>query len=100
MSAEDCKIYVPVQADFDASGRMVPRRLRWTDGEIYEIDRVLDLRPAAAQKAGGQGDRYTVRIREQETFLFFEHDPDGESGMPGRWFVERKDSKMDNVGKA
>ena len=76
MSAEDCKIYVPVQADFDASGRMVPR--------------VLDLRPAAAQKAGGQGDRYTVRIREQETFLFFEHDPDGESGMPGRWFVERR----------
>ena len=91
MNAETCKTYVSVQADFDASGRMVPRRLRWEDGEIYEIDRVLDLRPAAALKAGGQGDRYTVRIRERETYLFFERDPEGESGAPGRWFVERKD---------
>ena len=85
------KTYVSVRAEFDEEGRMLPRSLTWEDGQVYPIDRVLSMRPAPALKAGGMGDRYTVRIGERETFLFFERDPEGGCGTPGRWFVERKD---------
>ena len=62
-------------------------RLRWTDGRLYAIDRVLDVRPAPSLKAGGQGQRYTVRIQGQERFLFLEGTPEGIQGRL-RWFVE------------
>ena len=68
---------------------MRPRALRWEDGRVYPIDRVLDIRPANALKAGGHGDRYTVRIGGHETYLFFEHAVGG-GAAPGRWFVERR----------
>lgn len=54
------KVYVPVTAYFDADGRLIPTSLTWEDGTVYVIDRVIDIRQAAALKAGGQGDRYTV----------------------------------------
>ena len=85
-----CKVYVPVQVLFDEEGGMRPRALRWEDGRIYPIDRVLDIRPSGAAKAGGHGDRYTVRIAGKETYLFFEHSVDTEDARPGRWFVERR----------
>ena len=84
------KTYVHVSVDFDDNGRMHPTRIRWEDGTHYEIDRVLDVRPAFAARAGGQGDRYTIRLGEQITYLFFEHNVDYGSHIPGRWFVERK----------
>lgn len=84
------KVYVPVDVLFDENGRMRPTRLVWEDGRKYEIDRVLQIRQAPALKAGGQGDRYTVRISGRETYLFFEHNPDVSSPVAGRWFVERR----------
>ena len=84
------KAYVHVSVDFDDTGRMCPTSIRWEDGTHYEIDRVLDVRPAFAARAGGQGDRYTIRLGEQITYLFFEHNVDYGSHIPGRWFVERK----------
>ena len=84
------KVYVPVQVDFTAGGRMLPRALRWEDGTVYPIDRVLDIRPASAEKAGGRGDRYTVRIGGQQSYLFFERSPNQTGSCIGRWFVERK----------
>ncbi|WP_330601097.1 hypothetical protein [Caproicibacter fermentans] len=48
---------------------------------MYEIDRVLDVRPAASLKAGGAGIRYTCRIQGREKYLWREQD---------RWFVESK----------
>ena len=83
------KVYVPVQVIFSSDGAMRPRALRWEDGRVYPIDRVLDIRPANALKAGGHGDRYTVRIGGRETYLFFEHAVGG-GAAPGRWFVERR----------
>lgn len=53
--------------------------LSMADGTIYEIDRILDKRPAASTKVGGCGIRYTVRIRGCERYLFEED---------GRWFLE------------
>jgi len=86
----EAKVYVGVHASFDAQGRMIPRALTWEDGTVYEIDRVLDIRQAAAMKAGGQGDRYTISVRGQRSYLFFERSEFSSGSILGRWFVERK----------
>ena len=86
------KVYVPVEVAFDENGHMYPRLIHWEDGKTYEIDRILDVRPAPAASAGGQGDRYTVRMNNQETHIFFEHNSDYGSTIPGRWFVERREA--------
>ena len=69
---------------------MLPRIIVWEDGTRYEIDRVTDIRQAAAMKAGGQGDRYTVKIRGHESYLFFERSASLTGNNIGRWFVERR----------
>lgn len=84
------KVYVAVKADFNEEGIMLPREIIWEDGMKYEIDRVLDIRQAAAMKAGGQGDRYTVRINGQQSYLFFERSTNQTGNNLGRWFVERR----------
>jgi len=86
----DAKVYVRVTVDFREDGVMLPKELVWEDGERYAIDRIIDIRQAAALKAGGQGDRYTVMIREQRSYLFFERNPNLTGTVIGRWFVERK----------
>ena len=84
------KVYVAVKADFNEDGIMLPREIIWEDGTKYAIDRVLDIRQAAAMKAGGQGDRYTVRINGSQSYLFFERSTNQTGNNLGRWFVERK----------
>ena len=84
------KVYVAVKADFNEDGIMLPREITWEDGTKYAIDRVLDIRQAAAMKAGGQGDRYTVRINGSQRYLFFERSTNQPGNNLGRWFVERK----------
>lgn len=61
-TAKPAKVYVAVNADFRDDGIMLPREITWEDGRNYEIDRVIDIRQAAAMKAGGHGDRYTIMI--------------------------------------
>lgn len=87
---DNVKVYVNVCASFDSEGRMLPRELTWEDGTVYEIDRVLDIRQAAAMKAGGQGDRFTIFVRGQRSYLFFERSAEIAGNNVGRWFVERK----------
>ena len=84
------KVYVAVKADFRDDGVMLPREITWENGKRYSIDRVVDIRQAAARKAGGQGDRYTVVIDGKRTYLFFERSADITGNNIGRWFVERK----------
>ena len=79
MNSAAVKVYVPVEVLFTEDGRMRPQYIRWEDGRTYAIDRVLDVRPSVAMRAGGQGDRYTVRVQGRETYLFEDE---------GRWFVE------------
>ena len=75
------KVYVEVTLKQDKYGTIIPLSVTWEDGTRYEIDRVIDVRRAAATKVGGTGVRFTVRIMGRETYLF----DDGE-----RWFVEAK----------
>lgn len=84
------KVYVQVNADFNTDGVMRPRELIWENGEKYSIDRVIDIQQAAAMKAGGQGDRYTIEVRGHKSYLFFERAANLTGSVIGRWFVERK----------
>ena len=84
------KVYVPVEVAFDENGHMYPRLIHWEDGKTYEVDRILDVRPAPAARAGGQGDRYTIRVCGRESYLFFERSPVLAGVELGRWFVERR----------
>lgn len=86
----EVKVYVGVTIRFRADGCMIPTGVIWEDGCEYTIDKVTDVRPAAAMKAGGQGDRYTVWINGRQTYLFFERSTARSGGNIGRWFVERR----------
>ncbi len=76
------KAFVEVIAKFDTNGAMQPTAIVWEDGKVFAIERVIDVRQAASLKVGGQGTRYLCRIRNKETYLFFEM---------GKWFVEAKE---------
>ena len=83
----DHKVYVDVNEDRLKDGQLKPLSFVWEDGVRYKIDRITDVRPAASLKAGGAGLRYTVRVRNRETYLFHEED----TGF-ARWFMERKEA--------
>ncbi|MCM1232358.1 MAG: hypothetical protein NC489_19730 [Ruminococcus flavefaciens] len=87
---KDIKVYVAVNATFNADGAMIPTSVIWENGREYIIDKVTDIRQAAAMRAGGQGDRYTIRISGRESYLFFERSAALTGNNIGRWFVERK----------
>ena len=84
------KVYVAVYAEFNSDGLLLPRVITWENGEKYVIDKILDLRQAPAMKAGGQGDRYTIKIRGKQSYLFFERSTNLTGNVIGRWFVERR----------
>jgi len=72
------KVFVEITAIHDINGNVRPLSIKWEDGRVFEVDRVLDVRQAPSLKAGGLGIRYTCRIC---VYLFDDE---------GRWFVERK----------
>ena len=76
------RTYVRVLVDVDETVGVRPMRIYWEDGRSFPVDRLLDVRRAAATRAGGQGMRYTCRILGRETYLFEDE---------GRWFVEARD---------
>lgn len=75
------KVFVEVTVRHDIHGNVRPLTIKWEDGRVFEIDRLLDVRQAPALKAGGVGIRYTCRIRNKQVYLFDDE---------GKWFVERK----------
>ena len=79
------RVYVEMYVCFSVDGVMKPVQIKWEDGQVFEIDRVLDVRRSASE-AGGMGIRYTVKIMGQVRRLFFE-DTYSDTGQP-RWFVE------------
>ena len=81
----DFKVYVDVNEDRLKDGSLIPLSFVWEDGNRYEVDRILEVRPAASLKAGGVGLRYAVRVRGRETFMFLEDD----RGV-SKWFMEKK----------
>jgi len=84
------KVYVDVELSVRQDGFITPKSLVWEDGRKYIIDKVIDIRQAAAMKAGGQGDRYTIIINGKQSYLFFERSTNLSGNVIGRWFVERQ----------
>ena len=84
------KVYVQVAAVFTEDGLMLPRSLVWEDGVRYKIDRVGEIKQAAAMRCGGQGDRYTIYVNGKQSYLYFERSCSLTGNNLGRWFVERR----------
>lgn len=82
------KKYVEMIVRCMPDGVIMPLAIRWSEGELYEVDKVIDVRPAASLKAGGAGIRYLCRIQGHEKYLWLEEN---------RWFVEAKGDNI-NVG--
>ena len=72
------KHYAEVKAIFDTEGNITPVSINFEEGE-FEIDRIVDIRPAASLKSGGAGIRYTCYIEGKQTYLFLEDT---------KWFFE------------
>ena len=76
------KIYVAVTSRCEPDGSFTPLSVGWADGREFEIDRVLDARPAASLRVGGAGWRFLCLIGGRRSYLYYEE--------CGRWFVEKK----------
>ena len=81
------KRYVEVVVLFTEDGHLVPQMIFWEDGKKFKIDKVIQVCESASRKAGGQGLRYTCRIKGRDHFLFYE-DP--------AWFVEERVYAMES----
>ena len=75
------KTYISLVVLITPNGVKQPLKIRWTDGQTYAIDKIIDVCKAASTKVGGCGTRYTVRIEGKETYLFDED---------VKWFVEEE----------
>lgn len=70
------KVPVGVLAQFDATGILMPLSVKWQNGRVYTIDRVLDMR---VSRVNSDNRRYNVVIHAQEAYLYRSGD---------RWFME------------
>lgn len=75
------KEFIDVIVRYTSDGRKLPQTIIWKDGRKFEVDKIMDIRPAPSLKAGGQGLRYTCKIMGQHTYLWLEDE---------KWFVETK----------
>ncbi len=81
------KQYISVTAKFDSDGNILPLSINWSDGRVFDIDRITDIRYAASLKAGGAGIRYTCRIKQNEKYLYLEDN---------RWFINNEKEQHSN----
>lgn len=74
------KIELDIIVEHKKDGRAVPKTILWDDGRKFSIDKVLDVRQAAALRCGGIGTRYICKICGKEVAIFDEE---------GKWFIEK-----------
>lgn len=84
------RIYVKVDVEFKEDGQMLPRTIAPGDGKKYKVDRVLDIRSEDTRKENGQGDRYTVQVKGQQSYLYFERTMTLSGTNLGRWHIVKK----------
>ncbi len=77
------KRYINVIAEFSREGKIMPLALRSELGRKFAISRVTSIIPAASQKSGGAGLRYTCYSGSRMFYLFLEEE---------RWFLELPDA--------
>lgn len=62
---------IKVKALMKETGEILPLSIVWENDKEYEIDRILDVRPAPS-KSGGFALRFQVKIRGQIRFLYLD----------------------------
>lgn len=85
------RVFVKVNTLFDQTGMIMPQSIIWKDGRIFPIDKVEDFRPASTLEPGRTGDCYTVIIKGERKYLFFQRINTFEKHRLGRWWVEVQD---------
>ena len=77
------KVYVAVYLKINNDGIMKPVAIEWTDGTLFEIFKILDVRNAPPEHTGGVLTRkYRVIVKGREKILYLDK-------QTNRWFVER-----------
>lgn len=74
------KINLDIIVRHTPEGKAIPKTILWEDGRRFAIDKILDIRRAAALKCGGIGTRYICKICNKEVAIFDED---------GYWFLEK-----------
>lgn len=74
------KTFLYVNADHRPDGTIRPLHIKWDDGRIFTIDRLLDVLQASALKAGGCGILYRCMVHGKQVDLFNEE---------GQWYIDR-----------
>ena len=46
------KVFIEVLAKFNTEGKILPVMIMWEDGTLYKVEKVVDVRPAPALRAG------------------------------------------------
>ncbi|WP_295090968.1 hypothetical protein [Ruminococcus sp.] len=82
------RVYVKVNSDFDSTGYMQPRSITWSDGRVFQIEAVKDFRPAGTHHDSPTCDCYTVVIRGETKYLYFQKVNNQHVSRIGRWYVE------------
>ncbi len=88
MKSHTERVYVKVTSETDATGYMQPKAITWSDGRVFQIETVKDFRPAGTQHNSGTTDCYTVVIKGDTKYLFFERANRYQKSSVGRWYVE------------
>ena len=70
---------IDVIALMPSTGKVIPRSIIWETGQVFEIDKVLDIRKQASTKGGGAGIRFLCQIKGQRKSIFL-------NGYT--WFIE------------
>ena len=66
------KKYVDMVVRYYPDGTITPLAIWWENGVIFQIDKIVDVRPCASLKAGGAGIRYTCIIQGHEKYIWLE----------------------------
>ena len=74
------KYLVPVLERHDTDGQIKPVMIYCDNGKTLQIDKIIDIRPAASLKSGGLDMRYICRVKGW-VYCFYD-----EGGV---WFVEK-----------
>lgn len=90
MKSNTQRVYVKVTSDFDATGYMQPRTITWADGRVFQIESVKDFRPAGSHHDSPCADCYTIVVKGETKFLFFEKANSHHTSRIGRWYVEAR----------
>ena len=63
------KIKLDIIVRHTPEGKAIPKIILWEDGRKFSIDKILDIRRAAALKCGGTGIRYICKICGTSLFI-------------------------------